>query len=224
MAASSGTFHEIIRRIPYFEQLPDAEIDILAKRARMWRGAVGEVLFTEGEPAAGLYYSVRGRVQVVRHSPEGRRLIVREFGPGDTFNEVGALDATTNAATAVAGQDDTQVLLIPGALVRDLAERYPSIGNEMMQEMARKLRFAMTRVNRLGLMDVKARLCARLLESIDADGLLQGVSQEQLAEQLGTVRQVIGRALTELRRAGVVEVGRGFIKVLDKDALRKMAL
>lgn len=221
MSTSGQSLYEnIIGGISYFKPLPLTEIQTLARQVRHWRGGDGEVLFTEGEPAAGLYYLIRGRVHVVRHSPEGRQLIVRQFHPGDTFNEVGALDGTTNAATAVAAAADTEVLLIPGHLVRDLAARYPTLGTEMMQEMARKLRFAMTRINRLGLMDVKARLCAWLLDYVDESGFIADISQEELAAQLGTVRQVIGRALGELRREGVVEVGRGFIRIIDKDALK----
>lgn len=217
-----GAFH-IVSRIPYFRDFPRTDLEGLAGRARFWHGGPGAVLFAEGEPAAGLYYVVEGRVEVVRHSPEGRRLVVREFEPGETFNEVGALDGGVNVATAVAAAPDTMVLLIPGEFVRDLSVRHASLSYEMMQEMARKLRFAMTRVGRLGLMDVKARLSAWLLEAADKDGAVRGLSQEQLAERLGTVRQVVGRALGELRDEGVVEVGRGVIRILDAGALRDHA-
>lgn len=221
MPVSMGAFH-IIGRIPYFRELPAEEIEVLAQRARLWHGAEDAVLFAEGDTAAGLYYVVNGSVKVVRHSAEGRRLIVREFQPGETLNEVGALDGNENVATAIAGHRDTLALLIPGELVRELAARYPALSNEMMQEMARKLRFAMTRVGRLGLMDVKARLCAWLLDNMDEQNTLRGLPQEHVAEQLGTVRQVIGRALAELRDAGIVDVGRGFIKVIDKERLREL--
>lgn len=219
---SMGAFH-IASRISYFRDLPQSDLEELSRRARFWHGGPDAVLFAEGEPAAGLYYVVEGRIKVVRHSPEGRRLVIREFHPGETFNEVGALDGDLNVATAVAGASDTMALLIPGELVRELSARHPSLSHEMMQEMARKLRFAMTRVGRLGLMDVKARLSAWLLESADKDGAVRGLSQEQLAERLGTVRQVVGRALGELRDEGVVEVGRGVVRILDPDALRDHA-
>lgn len=219
---SMGAFH-IIGRIGYFEALPFDEIEVLAKRSRFWHGTEEAILFSEGDPAAGLYYVVHGSVSVVRYSPEGRRLIVREFQPGETFNEVGALDGGENVATAMAARDDTLTLLVPGDVVRDLVARYPTLSNEMMQEMARKLRFAMTRVGRLGLMDVRARLSAWLLEHVGEDGTLRGVSQEQLAERLGTVRQVIGRALAELRDEGIIVAGRGFIQVLDKERLKEFA-
>lgn len=148
---------------------------------------------------------------------------MREFNPGETFNEVGALDDVTNAATAVACHPETTVIVIPGEQVRRLADKYPALSQAMMLEMARKLRYAMDRANRLGLMDVKARLCARLLEAADGHGTLR-TSQTRLAEELGTVRQVVGRALNELQRAGIVATGRGGIKVLDRNALKGMLL
>lgn len=210
---------DIINDINYFNELPEYEIKVLAEGARIIRADAEETLFVEGDPAAGLYYVVRGRIKIVRYSPEGRQLIVREFFPGETFNEVGALDATTNPASAVTDRKETEVALIPGELIRKLADRYPGLSTKMMNEMAKKLRFAMARVNNLALMDVKARLALKLLESMDESGLLLGLSHEELAAQLGTVRQVLGRALGELREAGIVEVRRGSIKVIDRDAL-----
>lgn len=223
MTSTVPTPAELIGNMTYFRQLPPAEINGLARHARFWRGDKGDAIFREGEPARGLYYLVKGRVQAVRHSPEGRRLIVREFSPGETFNEVGALDAVDNAATAVANEDGTKVLLIPGEQLRSLSARYPDLSQKIMLAMAEKLRYAMTSMNRLAFMDVKARLCAHLLEAAGPDQVLHDVSQEQLAGRLGTVRQVVGRALQELQAAGSVQVQRGRIKVLDRAALHKLA-
>jgi len=219
--ADCDTVHkaDMIRKIPYFTALPPDEVERLAASARLIAAANGEVLFREGEPAQGLYWLRSGRVKVVRYSPEGRQLIVREFRPGETFNEVGALDASENAATAVAGEEGTEALLIPGERIRGLAQRYPELDAAMMQAMACKLRFAMSRMNQLALLDVKARLAACLLERADEEGRVSGVTQEELAAELGTVRQVLGRTLAELQRAGIVEVKRGSIRILDREAL-----
>lgn len=211
-----------IGRIPYFADLPADELERLAGVAKLIQCGAQTTLFHEGDPALGLYCLLQGRVKVMRFSPEGRQLIVREFHPGDTFNEVGALDAAPNAATAVADADNTEVLLIPGDVVRDLTARYPELGSRIMRAMARKLRFAMKRVNRLALMDVKQRLCAWLLDNVDESGTVSGISQEDLAAQLGTVRQVIGRALADLREAGLVEVRRGAIRVLDAERIKQL--
>lgn len=216
------SFADHIKRIPYFSTLPEEEIFRLASRAKLISCDAQTILFHEGDPALGLYCLLKGRVKVVRFSPEGRQLIIREFRAIDTFNEVGALDAAPNAATAIAETDDTQVLLIPGDVVRELASRYPELGNEMMQAMAQKLRFAMNRVNRLALMDVKGRLCTWLLDTIDESGTVRGISQEDLAARLGTVRQVLGRVLADLREAGLVEVSRGTIRVLDVDGMQRL--
>lgn len=213
---------DVVRRIPYFAGLPGSEIQRLATSARLVTLDAGETLFHEGEPADGLYYLCRGRVKIVRYSPEGRQLIVREFRLGDTFNEVGALDGCENAATAIAEENGTHVMIIPGEVIRELAGRYPELGGEMMKEMAEKLRFAMGKMNSLALMDVKSRLAAYLLEEVGDSGTLKGVSHEELAAHLGTVRQVLSRALGDLQRSGAVEVRRGSIRILDSSLLLDM--
>lgn len=222
MSTEARDKYEMIKGISYFAGLPAHEIERLAASARLIAVGDGEVLFHEGEPALGLYWLRRGRIKAVRYSPEGRQLIVREFRAGDTFNEVGALDASENAATTLSGQDGTEVLLIPGALIRKLATRYPELDAAMMQAMAGKLRFAMGRMNEMALLDVKARLAAHLLEEADEKGSVGGITHEELAARLGTVRQVLGRSLGELQRAGAVEVKRGSIRILDRNALKEL--
>lgn len=209
----------ILGQIEYFAQLPEAELHALADNARRLQYDAGDALFHEGDPAPGLFYLCRGGVKAVRYSSEGRQLIIREFGPGETFNEVGALDGSPNAATVVATKRETEVLLIPGEDVRGLVTRYPDLGAKIMEAMANKLRFAMGKVNRLALMDVKARLAAHLVDTADQNGELRGVSQEELAAQLGTVRQVVGRILNELQKAGTLQVQRGIIRIIDHHAL-----
>lgn len=209
----------LLRDISYFEALPTDELEQVARVSRVITLESGEALFHEGDPAEGLYLVVRGGVRAVRYSPEGRQLIVREFHPGETFNEVGALDGSENAATAITTANPTEVLIVPGEKMRQLTREYPDFGQQVMRAMAEKLRYAMGKVNRLALMVVKARLASHLLESATDTGVLKGISQEELAAQLGTVRQVLGRALSEMQKAGIVEVGRGFIRIIDRDAL-----
>lgn len=213
---------EMIKAVSYFAILPPGEIERLAESSRLLRLDANETLFREGEPALGLYCLRRGRVKVVRYSPDGRQLIVREFRPGETFNEVGALDASDNAATAIAAEKDTEVVLVPGELVRALARKYPELDSAMMTAMAGKLRFAMGRMNELALMDVKARLAAHLLEHADESGSISGITHEELAARLGTVRQVLGRTLGELQKAGAVRVRRGSIQIVDRTILEDL--
>ncbi len=213
------SLEEIVKGISYFAGLPEHEIARLASSTRRVSLDSGETLFHEGEPADGMYYVCRGRVKIVRFSPEGRQLIVREFRTGETFNEVGALDSSENAATAIAEERDTLIVLVPGEVIRDLAHRYPGLSAEMVREMAEKLRFAMGKMNSLALLDVKSRLAAYLVEAAGETGVLEGVSHEELAAHLGTVRQVLSRALGELQRTGAVEVRRGSIRIVDVNRL-----
>lgn len=210
---------ELVRRIPYFASLPEPEVERLARAARFITLGAGETLFHEGEPAEGLYVLVKGRVRIVRYSPQGRQLIVRQFTAGESFNEVGALDASENPATAIVEEDGSELLLVPGDIVQQLVAAYPTLGQAMSQEMARKLRFAMEKMNTLALMDVKSRLAEHLLHAADERGVIEGVSHEELAAEIGTVRQVLTRALGQLQRQGAVEVKREFIRILDASLL-----
>lgn len=210
----------ILADMAYFTGVQAARLAQLAKSCRLIRLDAGETVFLESDPAQGLYGMVAGRVKAVRYSPQGREFVIREFEPPETFNEVGALDGGTNPATAVAAVNGTQVLLVPGEPIRRLAQEHPDLDVKLLQALTRKMRFAMQKMDQLALLEVKERLVIYLLEHDDAHDAVGRTSQEELAAQLGTVRQVLGRALAELQRCGAVQVGRGRIQVIDREALK----
>lgn len=213
---------ELIRRIPYFETLPADEMGALAARSVLHSYSQDSTIFAQGQPAAGLYCVVRGRVKAVRFSPQGRELIIRFFVPFETFGEVGALEGGENPSTAIAAED-SEILLIPREALAPVLRRHPEVDTRIMTAMAQKLRFAMNRFEQVTLYDVKSRVAAFLLAQWQSGNATCRLSQDELASMLGTVRQVVGRALAELQASGAIKVRRGAIQVLRPSVLQGAA-
>jgi CRP-like cAMP-binding protein len=194
----------------------------LAARAVERRFAAGEVLFTAGSPARGLFVIVEGRVRVTRGGG-GRPHVVHEEGPGGTLGEIPVFDGGGYPATAVAREATRCVLYTPQAIAAAMAVD-PRVGWVIARNLARRVRGLLERLDRLTARDVTARLAAVLLDLHQAGGgasFALGQTHQELAEELGTVREIVVRSLRELRGRGIIaSAGRGRYRVTDPRALR----
>jgi CRP-like cAMP-binding protein len=188
--------------------------------------AAGQVIFWEGEPVAGLYLVAEGIVKISRYSTEGREHILHLIHTGDTFNDVAALDGGPNPATATAYTRAT-IYMIPRHNLRSVVERYPDLAWALIESMARRARYLVNMVEDLSMRSVKGRLARLLIEQAEvnqAGAVPRLLTQEEMASRLGTVREMVGRALRSLAAEGIIEFDRHRIVVLDAERLADIAI
>ncbi|MCB0233425.1 MAG: Crp/Fnr family transcriptional regulator [Anaerolineae bacterium] len=213
-----------LRTVAFFAGLKGEVLDDLARHA-LWREyAPGEVVFLEGEPASGLYLLRHGWLKAVKSSPEGREQVLRFIGPGETFNEAGVFANWSLPATVYALEPAGAWLLQRDAILRLLRER-PDFAENVLENMARRVIDLVDLVADLSLRPVTGRLARLLLETADGDELLRPrwYTQAELAARLGTVPDVIQRAMRGLDADGVIEVDRQRIRICDREALEALA-
>jgi CRP/FNR family transcriptional regulator len=211
---------DLWQRVPYFQSLPRQIISELAAVATLHHYAAGEILFLECDPGAGLHLVVAGSVKVSRFSKEGREHILHIFNPGQTFNDVPVLDGGPNPATATA-LTKTDVWRIARPDLQALATRRPEVAWVLAESIARRARYLVDLVQDLSMRNVKGRLARLLLEQAGTNGnaLARMLTQDEMASRLGTVREVVGRSLRSLTAAGIIEIDRHRIIILDPDRL-----
>jgi CRP-like cAMP-binding protein len=214
-----------LRANPFFEGLADQVIRVLIDEARWYEYDAGEVVVLEGEAPRGLFYLQHGWLKVVKTSVAGREQTLRFLEPGETFNEIGVFTNLPNPATAVA-LEPAGVWLIPRATLLRLLRERPEFAEQLVAKMAARMLYLVNLVTDLSLHTVTARLARLLLESADADGRLsrpRWYTQAELAARLGTVPDVVQRALRELERDDLIRVERHQIRILDHTALTALA-
>ena len=217
---TTAELKERLRVNPFFAGLDEETLHILVQGA-FWRDyTAGEVVVLEGEASAGFYYLHSGWLKVVKVSLNGREQVLNFLEPGNTFYEVGAFSDQPNPATAVA-LEAAGVWLIRREGVMKLVRERPSFAEFMLARMANRLLHLVSLVTDLSLRPVTGRLARLLLESADGDILHRPrwYTQAELASRLGTVPDVIQRALRELEKEGLIEVTRRTIRILDRPAL-----
>lgn len=213
--------HEYLARHPYFSSLTDAERTDIASVALLRAKARGEIIGLEGDPCPEACFVMEGRVRVIKMSSQGREQIIAELGEGQSVYLVSALDggplpAITQAATRVT------LLCIPRLPFLALLQRYPALAMQALGELASRLRRLSSLVEDLSLRSVPQRLARMLLERAESP-MSRRTTQREMASQLGTVREVLARALADFEQQGYIHVQRGTIEILDPDALRDLA-
>jgi CRP/FNR family transcriptional regulator len=208
-----------LRKNLYFDDLPDEMLVEIAGYMQLREFARGEILFWEADPCAGLHIIEQGSVKLYRLSPQGRQYIVRVLQEGDTCNEVPAFDGGTNPVT-VEAIEKSKVWVVEGEILRDLVKSHPDFALKVMSNFGKNLRGLVRMVSEMAFYQVTNRL-ARLISELPENDSRPHPTQEQLAAQLGTVREVVGRSLKELERSGAIRIEARRIQILDREILRQ---
>ncbi|MCO6451813.1 MAG: Crp/Fnr family transcriptional regulator [Caldilineales bacterium] len=223
--SSTASILQLLPDIPYFRDQSEEVLLALAATASQQKYGEGAVIFLEGEPVSGLFLIEAGTVKISRVSREGREYILHLIGAGDTFNDVAVLDGGPNPATATA-YTDVRVWCIKRDDLKRIAGLYPELNWAFVESIARRARHLMGVVEDLSMRSVRGRLAHLLLEqakAFEGDEVPRMLTQEEMASRLGTVREMVGRALRALASDGIIEFDRHRIVVVDPERLAEEA-
>jgi CRP-like cAMP-binding protein len=210
--------------VPYLQGLPLPVVQTLASMASVYHYNADAFIFNEGEPVAGLFLVEHGTVKICRFSKDGREQTLLFMQRGDTFNDVAALDGGPNPATAIAYTDVT-LWRITRTDLRYVVDRNPALAWALIESVAHRARHLVGLVHDLSLRNVKGRLARLLLEQAESAQQEPApmLTQEEMASRLGTVREMVGRALRNLSTAGIIQFDRHRIVILDPERLAEEA-
>jgi CRP/FNR family transcriptional regulator, cyclic AMP receptor protein len=217
---------EILAQTPLFAGLSQAELRTLAARTVRKLYSAGELIFSEGEPCSGLHIVARGRVRIFKTSINGREQVLAVNGSGETVAELPVFDGGPFPASACA-VEDAELAFISRRDFHAYCLEHPEVALKVLSVVGARLRRLVGIIEELSFTTVRHRLIAMLLKLAQAEGsampsgiefLLPGTHQE-LANQLGTVRELISRNLMRLQAEGVLEVEARRIVVKDVKAL-----
>ena len=218
---------DLLRGIPYFAGLSDADLE--AVRLRMFEQSVerGDMILMEEDPSEAVYFVVSGAVKVFKTSIEGKEQILCLLRAGESFNDVPILDGGPNLASAIA---ITPVVLygMTRTDVEELLRENPRVAMNVIRVLSKKVRHFVSMVEDLSFRDVTSRVAKLLLDyATDHGGPEEGVerprlTQQEMAAMVGTAREVVGRSLKVLEEEGAIRMDRHRIVVTNRKALQQM--
>lgn len=214
----------LLARIRRFDGLPPEVQERIAASASPRHFAAGQVIYLEGEPAETLYLLERGWIKATRMSREGREQAMLFLESGEIFGDIAMFSGTTYPGTVVA-LEDVDVWAIPAREFLTLTEQYPALAMAVIRHLSDRVLHYIGLVEDLSLRNVEARLANTLLQHAEArDGQLivprRGwTTFDEMAVRLGTVRDVLSRALKTLEAEGLLRVEKQAIVLLDPKGL-----
>ena len=217
---------QLLKQVPYFGSLPLGRVRELAAGLPERHYRAGDVISRKGDRCEGLCIVLSGRVRTVITSEDGREQVLKVFGPGRTFGDIPVFDDEPNPADAVAVTEST-IAVVPQAEILGLLRRHPDLCIDVIRLFASRLRAYKQVIEDLALRTVVARVARLLVDHARGAHTLVEESanrrldytQDEIAAMVGSVREVVQRALKALEHAGLVESERGRIHVIDAEAL-----
>ena len=218
----------LLKRLQDFEFLRGLDHETIAAlvNSAVWKVfPPNAVVFWEGDTESNLYYLQYGSLKALRTAPDGREQVLRFLDAGDIFNEIGVLAKRPNPVTAVA-LEESGIWLIPRHALEEVVMKYPQTALQIIGNMADKIISLVTLASDLSLKTVEARFAKLLLDSAEGDVIerRRWTNQTELAAHLGTVPDVLSRVIRELTKAGLIEMDKQHIRILNREGLAERAM
>ncbi|HEX4036529.1 MAG TPA: Crp/Fnr family transcriptional regulator [Acidobacteriaceae bacterium] len=212
--------------LPLFSGLSPDELRLLAAHAVRKRFAQGELLFSEGDPCRGLHIIATGKLRIFKSSSSGREQVLAVEGPGGSVAELPVFDGGSYPAS-VSAVEDSQILFISRDELRRFCLDHPEVALKILAVVGARLRRLVGIIEELSFATVRQRLVAALLRLAQNEGTRtpQGIefqlpgTHQDLAHQLGTVRELVSRNLMRLQAEGLLHVEARSIVVRDMPGL-----
>jgi CRP/FNR family transcriptional regulator, cyclic AMP receptor protein len=206
-------------------RLPAPATQRLMTGARVVRVPAGAVTHREGETAEHLELVVDGLIRAFVTAPDGRTMTVRYCRCGALIGAVSMYASGFRMPAGIQAMVEARLVRFSPAVVRRAAHEDPAVAEALLRELADRALTYIHEITGSAFTTVRERVARHLLdlaaqESRTAGGggqraLRVPVSQRQLADSVGTVREVVVRVLRDLRDSGVISTHPDHIDILD---------
>ena len=232
--ASSRSFAEklgLLSELTLFAGLSPADIEAIGHATTMTRCVRGQQVLAPDDPPDRIHIVKAGRMRLYRMSPDGKQLTLDIVEKGTILGDMSLLGQDRiDQAYAEAINDGVICTITPDEL-RRLIERYPLIGVNVIRHLSRRLAAAEAQVEAMAYRRVDQRLARRLLDLARRFGVTSGggtriearLTQQELAELVGTTRETLAHTLADFRRRGLLDTEHHRVVIRDAERLAEIA-
>ncbi|QLG88378.1 Crp/Fnr family transcriptional regulator [Chitinibacter bivalviorum] len=210
---------EVLKSIPLLQGFPDDQLEYILATGLKRNMAKGTFVFREGDPAESMYVLIEGRARCFASDNQGKEFVFMVVEPGDAVGEISLIDNEPRGWSCQC-EEDSSFLMFSKQEFREAMEREPHVKDLVVQNLAAMVRHLSTTMKNLALLDVYGRVRA-LFESmlIVEDGVemvSQPLTQQAIADRVGSSREMIARILKELVFGGYIRLENKKIIIIQK--------
>jgi len=217
---------ELLGKVSIFSSMKPNELDQLLTATTTRRLKAKQTLCRKGDPGNHLYGILSGCLKILTTGKDGRDIVFTLMGPGEVLGEIALLDGEKRSATVVA-VEPTELLSLDRRALIPFFDRHPSAVISLASVLASRVRRLSDRAEDRQTMPLPARIAKRLLSLSERHGkrpIVGGpvevrLSQQDLADLVGTTRESVNKQLRAWQNEGIVELGRGRVVLERPEAL-----
>lgn len=221
---------QVVRSVPLFASMRERDWDEIAGLLNGVCFHREAYVFFEGDAPEFLYVVWMGRVKLLRHSVDGRDVVLDVLGPGRLLGELAVFEGAPYSQTAQS-MEDVALVSIKRQDYLDLLQRYPSLSLAVINELGRRLRVANDLVQSLAVDRVDRRIARALLRLAlynglrTDDGLMiqMRLTRQDLADMTGTTVETAIRVMSRFRKEGWITTQRGRVIIKQPEQLNLVA-
>lgn len=223
--------NDVLARSGILQGVPPGAADMLVRHLHEVSFRRRRTVFVEGERGDRLYIILSGKVKVHRKTSEGRETLIALLGPGDMFGELALFDPGPRTSTVTTLTELYAVAMDRHALHAWITA-YPTIAEQLLQVLARRLRRTNDTLCDLILTDVPGRVAKQLLDLANRFGTRaedssvrvdSDLTQQELAQLVGASRETVNKVLSGFCQRGWIRQQAKIIYVIDPDRLARRA-
>jgi CRP/FNR family transcriptional regulator, anaerobic regulatory protein len=221
---SQEQYQKISRALPILKHADPRLVREFQDAAFFARIPSGRDVFIEGDHVDAIALLVSGVVRVYKIGETGREITLYRFGNGEscilTANAILSQKGFPAVATV---EKEAEAVMIPSDAFRDWVKRYDLWREFVFELLSERLSAVMAIVEEVAFRRMDARLASLLLERSQTSAMVR-VTHQEIASELGSSSEVISRILEDFSAQRLLEVSRGSIRVLNREALQVISI
>lgn len=216
---------ELLKTLPYWDDLTEEEQEQVAKQAVILHFKKGDVLYGPDVECVGQIHILKGRTRAYILSDEGREITLFRVEEGDNcILSASCVLAYITFDSFMVADKDTDLVSVPVKLYGDLCDNNVHVRCFTYELASRRFSQVVYSMEDILFARLDRRLAAWLLREHEKTGSLSiRITQEELAQQVNSVRETVGRLLKRFAEEGMIENRRGTIRLTDVNLLRATA-
>jgi CRP/FNR family transcriptional regulator, cyclic AMP receptor protein len=221
----------LLREVALFEGVSEADLDAIGHATLMTHCVRGQQILSPDDPPDRIHIVKKGRVRVYRVTPDGKQLTLDIHEKGTILGDMTLIGQDRLPDAYAEAIDEGVICTITPDELRRLIERYPVIGVNIIRHLSRRLQAAEQELEAMAYQRVDQRLARKLLDlgrrfGVRTErGMLIGarLTQQELAEMIGTTRETLAHTLADFRRRGLLDTQRHQVTIRDAARLADIA-
>jgi CRP/FNR family transcriptional regulator, cyclic AMP receptor protein len=220
------TVDAVVARTGIFRTIDPAAVAMVIDQLHPVHFSRQQTVYTEGQPGDQLYIVASGKIKLGRRCADGRGHLLAIVGPAEMFGELSILDPGPRSSTATA-LTEVSALSMDRNVVWEWLTEHPEVAERLLRVLSRRLRRADHDLSDLISTDVPARVAKQLLRLAQQFGIQENgatrlthdLTQEEIAQLVGSSRETVNKVLTDFHRRGWIRADGKSLLITDSERL-----